>query len=111
MLYEENLGGHPAEFLAYRILYFVYTCNTTDMNDLLAELTPTDRAEEAVKHALEVRSSLALGNYHRFFRLYLDCPNMGVYLMDMFVEWERLHALANISKAYIPLRNATFDPC
>lgn len=111
MLYEENLGGHPAEFLAYRILYFVYTCNTADMNDLLAELTPTDRAEEAVKHALEVRSSLALGNYHRFFRLYIDCPNMGGYLMDMFVERERLHALANISKALELLPDATFDLC
>ncbi|KAF2748810.1 hypothetical protein M011DRAFT_400295 [Sporormia fimetaria CBS 119925] len=99
-LYGLGLGGHPGEFLAYRILYFVYTCNKTDMNDVLAELTPTDKALPEVKHALEVRSSLALGNYHKFFRLYLDAPNMGGYLMDMFVERERLNALSNISKAY-----------
>ncbi|KAF2264028.1 hypothetical protein CC78DRAFT_544408 [Lojkania enalia] len=94
-------GGHPEEFLAYRILYFVYTCNKTDMNDLLAELTPADKAQPAVRHALDVRSALALGNYHKFFRLYLAAPNMGMYLMDMFIERERLHALANISKAYM----------
>jgi hypothetical protein len=99
-LYAQNLAGHPAEFLAYRILYFVYTCNKTDMNDLLAELTTADKAQESVRHALDVRSSLALGNYHKFFKLYLSAPNMGAYMMDMFIERERLHALANISRAY-----------
>lgn len=108
-LYLQGLGGHPGEFLAYRILYFVYTCNKTDMNDLLAELTPADKAQDAVKHALDVRSALALGNYHRFFRLYLQAPNMGAYMMDMFIERERLSALANISRAYmtVPLRFLT----
>ncbi|KAF2798132.1 hypothetical protein K505DRAFT_233914 [Melanomma pulvis-pyrius CBS 109.77] len=103
-LYTQNLGGHPHEFLAYRILYFVYTCNKADMNDLLAELTPTDKANDWIKHALEVRSALALGNYHKFFRLYLEAnakAYMGGYLMDMFVERERLTALANISRSYI----------
>ncbi|KAF2662359.1 hypothetical protein K491DRAFT_709732 [Lophiostoma macrostomum CBS 122681] len=99
-LYAQGLAGHPAEFLAYRILYFVYTCNKTDMNDLLAELTTADKTQESVRHALDVRSSLALGNYHKFFKLYLSAPNMGAYMMDMFIERERLHALANISRAY-----------
>ncbi|KAF2242900.1 hypothetical protein BU26DRAFT_570328 [Trematosphaeria pertusa] len=99
-LYSQKLGGNPAEFTAYRILYFVYTCNKTDMNDLLAELTPADKTHPWIKHALNVRSALALGNYHKFFRLYLDAQNMGGYLMDMFIERERLHALANISRAY-----------
>ncbi|KAK3061114.1 hypothetical protein LTS18_006995 [Coniosporium uncinatum] len=98
-LYKQKLGGHPAEFLAYRILYFIHTCNRANMNDVLADLTPTDKEQPAVKHALQVRSALALGNYHRFFRLYLDTPNMGAYLMDMFVNRERLAALANICKA------------
>lgn len=102
-LFQQNLGGNPAEFKAYRILYFVYTCNKTDMNDLLAELTPADQTQPWIKHALDVRSALALGNYHKFFRLYLDAPNMGSYLMDMFLERERLHALANISRAYVYL--------
>lgn len=98
-LYRQNLGGHPVEFKAYRILYTIYTCNKTDMNDVLSDLTPADKTTKAVKHALAVRSALALGNYHQFFKLYLDVPNMGAYLMDMFIGRERLLALANMSKA------------
>ena len=100
-LYAQNLGGNPAEFMAYRILYFVYTCNKTDMNDMLAELTPADKIHPWIKHALDVRSALALGNYHRFFRLYLEAQNLGGYLMDLFIERERLAALANMSRAYV----------
>ena len=95
-LHSQHLGGHPEEFKAYRILYFIHTCNRTDMNDVLADLTPKDKEDPAVKHALETRSALALENYHRFFQLYLDTPNMGAYLMDMFVARERLAALSNI---------------
>jgi len=98
-LYKLNLGGHPVEFKAYRILYFIHTCNQTDMNDVLSDLTPTDKNEPAIKHALEVRSALALGNYHKFFKLYLTVPDMGAYLMDMFVERERLAALACLCKS------------
>lgn len=106
-LYSQQLGGHPTEFKAYRILYFIHTRNQTAMNDALADLTPTDKKDHAVKHALDVRSALALGNYHRFFQLYLDTPNMGAYLMDMFVDRERLSALACICKAYVTLSTLT----
>lgn len=97
-LYAQKLGGHPMEFMAYRILYFIYTRNQMAINDALADLTPAGKSDIAVKHALNVRSALALGNYHRFFQLYLDTPNMGAYLMDMFVDRERLSALACICK-------------
>ena len=100
-LYSQHLGGHPEEFKAYRILYFIHTSNRTDMNDVLADLTPTEKRDPAVKHALDARSALALGNYHRFFQLYLDTPNMGAYLMDMFVARERLNALSNICISYV----------
>jgi hypothetical protein len=98
VLYAQQLGGHPTEFKAYRILYFIYTRNWTAMNDALADVTAADQNDPAVKHALDVRSALALGNYHRFFQLYLDTPNMGAYLMDMFVDRERLSALAVICR-------------
>lgn len=98
-LYKQKLGGHPEEFVAYRILYFIHTCNRTSLNDVLADLTPADKQHEAVKHALDVRSSLATGNYHRFFRLFNDCPNMGGYLMDKFIDRERLAAMASICKS------------
>ncbi|KAH8729081.1 SAC3/GANP/Nin1/mts3/eIF-3 p25 family-domain-containing protein [Phaeosphaeriaceae sp. PMI808] len=99
-LYAQGLEGKPAEFKAYRILYIVYTCNKSDMNDMLAELTLADKSHPWIKHALDVRSALALGNYHKFFKLYLVAENMGSYLMDMFIERERLNALANISRGY-----------
>ena len=102
-LHSQHLGGHPEEFKAYRILYFIHTCNRTDMNDVLADLMPEEKKDPAVQHALETRSALALGNYHRFFQLYLDTPNMGAYLMDMFVARERLAALSNICISYVVL--------
>lgn len=101
-LYALGLKGNPIEFKAYRILYFIHTANRTGLNDTLADLTAAEKEERAIKHALQVRSSLALGNYHKFFQLYLDTPNMGAYLMDMFVIRERLAALCNICKAYKP---------
>ncbi|KAL9103161.1 MAG: hypothetical protein Q9163_001766 [Psora crenata] len=101
-LYSHQLGGHPEEFKAYRILYFIHTCNRTDMNDVLADLTAAEKQHPAVRHALDTRSALALGNYHRFFQLYLETPNMGAYLMDMFVGRERLVALSNICVSYKP---------
>ena len=100
-LYAQNLGGHPSEFKAYRILYFIHTCNRTDMNDVLADLTPVEKKEPAIKHALDARSALALGNYHKFFQLYVEPPGMGAYLMDMFVTRERLAALSKMCKSYV----------
>jgi hypothetical protein len=98
-LYQLGLNGSPMEFKAYRILYFIHTQNRTALNDVLADLTPAEKEDKAIKHALSVRSALALGNYHRFFRLFMECPNMGGYLIDMFVGRERLSALCNICKA------------
>ncbi|ATY63690.1 SAC3 GANP domain [Cordyceps militaris] len=66
------------------------------------DLTAAEKEEPPVKHALSVRSALALGNYHKFFQLYLDTPNMGAYLMDMFVARERLAALCNMCRSYKP---------
>lgn len=98
-LYKAGLKGNPVEFKAYRILYFIHTANRTALNDAIADLTAVEKEERPIKHALSVRSALALGNYHRFFQLYLDVPNMGAYLMDMFVKRERLAALAVICKS------------
>jgi hypothetical protein len=100
-LYASGQKGNPIEFKAYRILYFIHTANRTALNDAIADLTTAEKDQRAIKHALSVRSALALGNYHKFFQLYLDVPNMGAYLMDMFVKRERLAALANLCKAYV----------
>jgi len=98
-LYRLQLGGRPGEFTAYRILYLIHTCNRTGMNDILADLTFADKQHAAIKHALEVRSAVASGNFHKLFRLYEDPPNMGGYLMDMFIDRERLVALSIICRS------------
>jgi hypothetical protein len=98
-LYQLGLGGHPLEFKAYRILYCIHTMNPGATNDILTDLTPAEKKDPAIKHALDVRSAVALGNYHRLFQLYHDTPNMGAYLMDMFVTRERLLAMCKICRA------------
>ena len=98
-LYQLGLKGNAVEFKAYRILYFIHTANRTGLIEAIADLTPAEKKSPAIKHALEVRSAIVLGNYHRFFQLYLDTPNMGAYLMDMFVSRERLAALCNICRS------------
>lgn len=103
-LYQLGLKGNPIEFKAYRILYFIHTANRTGLVEAIADLTPAEKKAPAIKHALDVRSAIVLGNYHRFFQLYLDTPNMGAYLMDMFVTRERLAALCNICKSLVGLR-------
>lgn len=125
-LYKHGLEGHPMEFLAYRILYLVHTRNRSgqsfsncnilhmialltminialiiDFNSLLASLTPEQQADPGVQHALGVRTAVATSNYHQFFRLFLSAPKMGPYLMDHFLDRERVNALVIMTKACV----------
>lgn len=68
------------------------------MASLLAQLTPDEKADPGIHHALQVAASLATSNYVVFFRLFLSAPNMSGYIMDHFVERERMSALAVMSK-------------
>jgi hypothetical protein len=71
-----------------------------DINSLLGEIKKGgDQHSDCVDHALLVRSAMATGNYHRLFKLYQDAPNMGGYLMDQFIERERIQALIILCKA------------
>lgn len=101
-LYAYGIKGSAMEFLAYRILYLLHTKNRRDLNALMAELTEEHKAETVVAHALQVRAALVTGNYHSFFQLYTDAPNMNAYIMDHFVERERINALLIMSKCYRP---------
>lgn len=100
-LYALGLPGSVMEFLAYRILYLLHTRNRRDVNSLMAELGPIHKEEPAVAHALSVRSALATGNYHAFFRLYDDAPNMNAYVMDHFIDRERINALHIMSRTCV----------
>ncbi|EIW67776.1 hypothetical protein TREMEDRAFT_33569 [Tremella mesenterica DSM 1558] len=102
-LYELGLKGHPQEFLSYRIIYLLHTRNRSDMAALLAQLTPAEKADPGVHHALQVHAALATSNYIRFFRLFNVAPAMSGYIMDHFVERERMSALGIMTKGYMSL--------
>ncbi|CAB5377100.1 unnamed protein product [Rhizophagus irregularis] len=80
----------------------LFLCSRDNINSLIAELTDEMKRDESIKHALEVRSTLATANYHKFFELFLKAPNMGAYLMDHFIERERIAALTVLCKAFRP---------
>lgn len=56
---------------------------------------------EPIQHALKVRKALASGNFGRFFKLYTSAPNMGGYLMDVFIDKYRVLTLQKIVLAYV----------
>jgi len=99
-LYELGIPGNVEEFTAYRILLLLHGRNRSELNLYVSQLTSKQKASTAVKHALAVQRALALGNYHAFFEQYLSAPNMGAYIMDHFVDRERLRALLIMTKAY-----------
>lgn len=98
-----------SEFIAYRIIYYVfltgnkkYEGGSTDLLKIMLSLTPEQRNEPCVVHALKVRVAVTENDYHSFFRLHNSCPKMGAYLMDFMVPTIRMAALSRIVKAYRP---------
>ncbi|KAJ7281894.1 SAC3/GANP/Nin1/mts3/eIF-3 p25 family-domain-containing protein [Mycena rebaudengoi] len=104
-LYDLGIPGRVEEFTAYRILMLLHGRNRSELNIYVGQLTPKQKADPAVRHALSVQRALSMGNYHALFALHSACPNMGAYIMDHFVPRERVKALMVITKAYksIPL--------
>ncbi|EGN92191.1 hypothetical protein SERLA73DRAFT_191437 [Serpula lacrymans var. lacrymans S7.3] len=105
ILYELGIPGKVEEFTAYRILMLLHGRNKSELNLFVGQLTPRQKVDPAVQHALQVQRALSMGNYHAFFEKYLNAPNMGAYIMDHFIDRERVKALMVITKAYktIPL--------
>mmetsp|Transcript_33171 Transcript_33171/g.102800 ORF Transcript_33171/g.102800 Transcript_33171/m.102800 type:complete len:220 (+) Transcript_33171:854-1513(+) len=102
-------AGHQAEFVAYRVLYYLYLSysGSTDSGQaellkILAETPAAARDAAPVAHALRVRDALARGNAYAFFRLHASAPNMGSYLLDRFADAVRVDAAMKILRAYRP---------
>jgi hypothetical protein len=97
--------GHPAEFAAYRMLYYCYSRAAADLASFLADLrrspNPASAAAEGqsaegpskahlfaslpVQHAVAVVRALKHGNFVRFFTLYDAAPHMGQFVLDYLV--------------------------
>lgn len=104
------------EFIAYRLIYYVfltgnkkYDGGSADLFNIMLSLTPDQRREPSIAHALKVRSAVADFDYHAFFRLQNESPRSGaVYLMDFMVPTVRQWSLHRICKAYRPSISAEF---
>jgi len=103
----KSCPGCDCEFLAYRLLYFIYLrgnqqykAGNSDLIFLLQDLSEQEAQHPAVKHALDTRAALQQENLPRFFRLYRSTPNKGKYILNMMINQQRLKFLQRAIKAY-----------
>jgi hypothetical protein len=97
------------EFLAYRLLYYIFLITTenynggsSDLFNIMLSLTLEQRQDPAIRHALQVREAVSLGDYTKFFGLHETAPNLGRFLTERMVATMRMRALMPIAKAYRP---------
>lgn len=105
-LYENGIDGHHYEFAAYRIIYAVSSCIKSSSYVALLltiqELSFEQLGHPFIIHALQVQESIITNNYEKFFRLYENCPNMGAFLIDKFVDTVRIHYMNTVVRSYLP---------
>lgn len=101
MLFSQNLSGMNMAFKIGLEPGLTFFFVGVDINAMLEEMCDegSNTHADCVQHALMVRSSLAKGNYHKFFKLYESAPNMGGYLIDQFIGRKRVDALIVICRA------------
>jgi hypothetical protein len=51
---------------------------------------------------VQVRRAVQLDNYHQFFALHKETPNLGNCILDLMLDARRLHALQRVCKGYKP---------
>ena len=57
MLYHDIGGNNKAEFTAYRMLYYMYTQEMTDLTAALAALTNQEKEDECISHVIKLRQA------------------------------------------------------
>jgi hypothetical protein len=74
-----------------------------DLNLYVSRLTPAQKSEKCIAHALAVQRAVFAGNYRAFFRLYhyTVAPKMNPYIMDFFRDRERIKALIVMSRSQV----------
>ncbi|XP_072376722.1 leukocyte receptor cluster member 8 homolog [Diabrotica undecimpunctata] len=100
LLYQNIGGSNRTEFVAYRILYYIFVKNTLDIMTVMKSLTKEEKSDECISFALKIRSAWGSGNFHKFFFLYCRAPFMTGYLLNWFIERERKDYLKCIIKSY-----------
>lgn len=99
-LYQEVASVNRREFLAYYILYNIFSENNSELQMLMQSLSLEDRSDERVKFALAVRQAWSMCDYFTLFSLYGKATDeMSRKLMEWFISRERKQALRRILKA------------
>uniref|UniRef100_A0A146KJ97 Leukocyte receptor cluster member 8 n=1 Tax=Lygus hesperus TaxID=30085 RepID=A0A146KJ97_LYGHE len=103
ILHEEvkEAAENKIEFKAYGILYFIFTKDFMELSTRLCSLTKEDKEDECIRHAVDLARAWLVGNHVRIFKLYKSAPKMSSYLIDLFVDRERLAYFKVIMKAYV----------
>ena len=57
MLYHDIGGSNKSEFTAYRILYYIYTQEMTDLTAALAGLSREEKEDECISHVIKLRQA------------------------------------------------------
>eukprot|EP00916_Digyalum_oweni_P024485 GHVL01040473.1.p1 GENE.GHVL01040473.1~~GHVL01040473.1.p1 ORF type:complete len:287 (+),score=18.92 GHVL01040473.1:131-991(+) len=89
-------------FLCYRILYLTLQKMRLDLIQSMECLTPGDLNLPPVVWALQVRESIALYNYVKYFKLQTQSPDEGCKrIMIMFLTSQRIWALTIMCKSHL----------
>ncbi|KRZ95672.1 Leukocyte receptor cluster member 8 -like protein [Trichinella sp. T8] len=103
-LYLQNSGSpNELEFLAYRMLFFIFTESKFEVSRVYSSLTKRQKLDECVQFACKFFEAWLDENYHALFKLYLsNPPKMCSYVVEFFVARERKLALKKMLKAFRP---------
>jgi len=95
-----NFKKNRKEFLAYKLLYLLYSNNFTEIGVLMMNFTSEDKQYDGISHAVQVIFAYNTNNYYQFFQLYKKSPNLNALLINFLMEPMRTHALKAMGKAF-----------